>query len=86
MFIYIAKFCVTVSIGVFAYIIINYVPYYYENIFSAKFPTFIIMLFIFVCSGCVIDMYASLTDAFLICFFIGEGSNSEYYEFKESFI
>lgn len=86
MFIYIAKFCVTVCIGLLTYLILHFVPYYKENIFSAKFPTFIIMLFIFICSACVIDMYATLTDSFLICFFIGEGSNNEYYEFKENLI
>ena len=57
-------------------------PYYSDNVFSAKSPTFIIMIFIFVCSACIIDMYATLTDAFLICYFIGEGSNSEYLEMK----
>ena len=83
MFIYIGRFCVTICIGLLAYLILNFVPYYKENIFSVKFPALIIMLFSFVCSACIIDMYNSLTDAFLICYFIGEGSNTEYYEFKE---
>ena len=80
---FIGRFCVTICIGLLPYLILNFVPYYKESIFSVKFPALIIMLFSFVCSACIIDMYNSLTDAFLICYFIGEGSNTEYYEFKE---
>ena len=75
MFIYISKCSITVIIGLITYFFLNVISYYNENIYSAKFPTFVIMLFIFVCSACIIDMYATLIDSFLICYFIGEGSN-----------